>query len=158
MSRMQKSIFVTLFIVAAGAVTAQQKTTISASQFNSLAWLEGTWERTNVKPGTSSQEKWEAVDANHLKGLGVLMRGTDTIFVEKLSIVVKDETIYYVADIKENKEPVFFKFTALSANGFTCENPQDDFPKKIEYQITGNQLKAVVSGDGKTQNFVFAKK
>ncbi len=79
-------------------------------------------------------------------------------FAEKLKLVIKDETIYYVADLAENKEPVFFKSTAITENSFVCENPQHDFPKKIAYQKDGNKIKATVSGDGKSFDYLFEKK
>jgi hypothetical protein len=78
--------------------------------------------------------------------------------VEKLKLVIKDDNIYYVADIAENKEPVYFKLTTITGNSFVCENPQHDFPKMISYQKDGNKIKATISGDGKSFEYLFEKK
>jgi hypothetical protein len=85
------------------------------------------------------------------------MQGEDTVFVEKIKIVVKDRELYYVADVPENKEPVYFKIVELGTTGFVCENPAHDFPKKISYQLSGADLKAQISGDGKSIDYLFTK-
>jgi hypothetical protein len=123
-----------------------------------LSWLEGKWERTNTKPGKKGFEIWTKVSATEWNGKGVSLTGTDTTFVEKLKLIVKDGTPYYVADVPENQKEVLFKFTALTENSFICENPQHDFPKKISYQKDGDKLKAVISGDGKSIEYLFVKR
>ena len=86
------------------------------------------------------------------------MRGSDTLFVEKLRILIRENNVYYVADVPENQKLVYFKLTEISDKGFVCENPDHDFPKKVTYQLEGNQLKATISGDGKSVDYVFEKK
>ncbi|MEQ8361234.1 MAG: DUF6265 family protein [Cyclobacteriaceae bacterium] len=125
--------------------------------FIKINWLKGYWERVNAKEGRSAHERWEEVSDQELKGWGVSMRGSDTAFMEVLRIVVKDGALHYVADVPENPNPVFFKFTSIDETGFICENPVHDFPKKIEYQLRGDTLKAITSGDGKELVFDFVK-
>lgn len=138
-------------------VHAQKYSPEIEAQFNSLRWLEGTWERTNVKPGMKANEKWHVDAPYELKGSGVTMKGQDTVFLEKIQIIIKGNSIYYVADVKENKEPVYFKFTALTPNGFVCENPEHDFPKRIEYRLNDSNLTVIISGGNKSQNYLFAR-
>jgi hypothetical protein len=121
-----------------------------------VSWLTGSWKRTNSRPGFSGFEKWDK-QADKLVGWGITMKGKDTSYVEKLQIVSKENELYYVADVPENKEPVYFKFTALSENGFVCENAANDFPKKIEYKKNGNKVLATISGGGKSVDYVFEK-
>ncbi|HEV8284256.1 MAG TPA: DUF6265 family protein [Chitinophagaceae bacterium] len=135
-----------------------QSPTKASDNFKKLDWLEGTWIRTNVKPGRSANERWIKVSATEWQGFGLNMKGQDTTLLEKLKLIIKDNTIYYVADVPENKQPVFFKLTEISENGFVCENPEHDFPKKISYQKEGNKLKATISGDGKSIDYFFEKK
>jgi Domain of unknown function (DUF6265) len=129
----------------------------SSADFKKLNWLLGTWTRTNSRPGRSGQELWVKVAETSLQGNGVNLKGADTAFVEKLKIIVRDGGIYYVADIVENKEPVYFKFTEISNTSFTCENPKHDFPKKITYALEGSKLKATISGDGKVIDYLFER-
>lgn len=130
---------------------------IKTSDFKKLDWLNGDWINNNPRPGTNGNEKWSKVSDVEWKGLGTTMKGSNIIFQEKLRLIMKDGFIYYVADVKENKEPVYFKFTELTDNMFSCENPEHDFPKKITYQRDGNRLKATISGNGKFVDYFFIK-
>lgn len=85
------------------------------------------------------------------------MKGNDTLFVEDVKLLIKDNEIYFVADIKENLNPVYFKLTKIESDEFVCENPDHDFPKKISYRLEGNSLKAVTSGDGRENEFIFVR-
>jgi Domain of unknown function (DUF6265) len=128
------------------------------SDFSSLSWLEGKWTRSNMKnPRRTALELWKKTGEYELTGLGVTLQEGDTVFVEKLKIVISGNEIHYVADVSENPNPVHFVFTKIGSNFFSCENPQHDFPKKISYQLEGNTLNAQTSGDGKIQEFVFVK-
>lgn len=140
-----------------GLLHAQEKPAVTGSPLKPLIWLVGEWERVNLKPGMKAQESWTNA-GEELSGLGLTIKGIDTVFLEKIRIVSKEGSLYYVADVKENKEPVYFKFTSLNPNGFICENPGHDFPKKIDYQLNGTNLTVIISGDGKSQVYTFVKK
>ena len=93
-----------------------------------------------------------------MQGIGIAMKGRDTVFVEKFRLVIKGNNIFYVADVPGNKQPVDFKLTEISKKGFTCENPEHDFPKRIRYQKEDNTIKATISGNGKSVDYLFDKK
>lgn len=146
-----------IFFLAISTLSYSQSTT--TTNFKKLEWLIGTWSRTNMtKPGRTAFEVWEQKSPNQLGGYSIVMQGRDTIFKEKFELIIRDDSMYYVADVPENKEPVYFKITAISENGFVCENPQHDFPKKISYQLVGTTLKAQISGDGNSSDFIFKRK
>ena len=128
-----------------------------AQSVDDLRWLTGMWNRTNVKPGRTAHERWIKTNEG-LQGWGVSMNGTDTSFVEKLHIVTKDNKLYYVADVPQNNELTYFLITEVTATSFTCEDPEHDFPKKIVYQLDGNKLKAIISGNGKSIDYFFERK
>lgn len=124
-----------------------------------LDWLVGTWNQTNVsKPGRTSHEHWDKMNNNQLQGYSVTLQGTDTVFMEKTTILMKDNSMFYVADVPDNSAPVYFKIVELTPTGFVCENSQNEFPKKISYQIEGTKLKAQISGNSKTVDFLFDRK
>jgi hypothetical protein len=127
------------------------------TDFKKLAWLEGSWNRTNAKSGQSGNEHWTKISETELSGLGLTMKDKDTVSVEKLKLMVKGANIYYVADVPENKEPVYFKLTEISEISFSCENAEHDFPKKIVYQKDGKNLKATILGNGKAIDYFFEK-
>jgi hypothetical protein len=145
--------FAILFVFLITGARCQSK-----SDFKRLSWLEGTWTSTNSKPGQTGYENWKLTVLGELGGVGVTMKGNDTVFVEKFKIASRDGDLFYVADVPENKSPVYFKLTEITDNGFTCENPEHDFPKKIAYVKDGDKLKATISGDGKSRDFLFIRK
>ncbi|HCX22829.1 MAG: hypothetical protein CMB80_23610 [Flammeovirgaceae bacterium] len=131
----------------------------SAQDDNSLEqldWLTGTWERTDVHPGSKGYEQWQ-YDGTMLIGSGISMKGIDTTFVEKLRVEVIENEIYYVAEVPNNARPTLFRVTKLRPNFMQCENPEHDFPKMIVYERTGEQLKAIISAGDKGMTFLFKK-
>ncbi|WP_127128496.1 DUF6265 family protein [Pseudoflavitalea rhizosphaerae] len=154
---MKKLIFFLPFI-AGYLITEAQTVTASPENIKKLDWLTGTWNRLDMKPNRSGSERWEKISPTEWQGWGVSMKGKDTSFVEKLRIIAKDNLIFYVADVKGNKDVVYFQFVSLSEDHFVCENPSHDFPKRIEYKLRGNQLQASISGDGRTIPFLFERK
>lgn len=51
----------------------------------------------------------------------------------------------------------FFRLTEIDNEGFTAENPDKEFPKKIMYRIVGDKLKAVISGGDMEIYFEFKR-
>jgi len=146
-------IITAILLLTTGAYSQQN----IKKEFKKLEWLTGTWMRTNAKPGRATTESWIKESPGKLVGKGVTLKGTDTAFVEKLQLIIKDDAIFYVADVKENKSLVYFKLTSITTNSFVCENPEHDFPKKIAYTLTDGVLKAAISGNGKAIDYVFVK-
>lgn len=129
------------------------------AEFEKLYWLSGGWSQTNVtKPGQALVEQWNKSGDYEMKGQATTTQNGDTVYVERITLLIKDNAIYYVADIPQNKQPVYFRLTALTHNGFVCENNQHDFPKKISYQFNGSELKATISGNGKSFDYRYIKK
>lgn len=148
-----------LFLIILSFTSSAWSQSPVALDFTKLSWLEGTWTRTNgTKPGRSAHERWEKSSEQELRGYGVTLQGQDTIFLEKITVLVKDNAIYYVADVPQNQQPVYFKFTEITESGFVCENPEHDFPKKISYQLESDKLKAQISGNGKAIDYWFELK
>lgn len=152
---MRKYLLSLLLIISFASVKVFSQQTVA--DFDKISWLQGDWKRINTKTGRSGSERWEKISASEWKGLGISMKGTDTSTVEKMRLTLKNDGIYFVADVTGNNGSVFFKVTQIDENGFTCENPVHDFPKKIEYRLTGNSLKAIISGDGKSIDYLFEK-
>ena len=126
-------------------------------KFKKLEWLAGKWVRTNSGAGQSGYETWENVSDLKLSGQGVTLKGKEVIFSENLEVIEKGNDIFYVVTASGEKESVYFRLTEINDNGFTCENPKHDFPKKITYTRNGNHVKAVISGNGKSVDFVFVR-
>lgn len=146
-----------VFTVMTEAAAAQEKPLPAGEKLKKMEWLLATWNRTDVKSGKTAHERWLKKNDTEWAGFGVTMQGKDTAFVEKLKIVIENGRLYYVADVPENKKPVYFEVTSVSGYGFVCENPGHDFPKRIEYQLDGSRLKARVSGGEKGVDYLFER-
>ena len=137
----------TLFISCSGQ---------SDMSIKEIAWMMGNWERTDLKPGKKGYEIWSLENADMI-GMGVSITGSDTTFVEKLSIELVNDVFYYVAEVPGNSEPTRFEVTDLRQNYLKCENPTHDFPKEIIYERDGERLTAIIADGQKRMSFAFRK-
>jgi len=151
---MKRLLFAIVFVVTVAMAYGQPN---AKQDFKKLKWLIGNWKRTDVKPGQSGTETWSVTSATSFKGLGVTLKGKDTVSLEKLSLIIRGNDIFYVADVTGNPKPVYFKMTSITGNSFVCENPEHDFPKKISYKLVGNKIEASISGNGKSIPYNFVK-
>ena len=70
-------------------------------------------------------------------------------------VTIKDTLYLEVSGI--NEQPTLFKFTEQTDSSFVCENPQNEFPKKIKYFLDNKQLKAIISAEDFRIDFIFEK-
>lgn len=122
------------------------------NKFNKPSFLIGNWKRLNDKPGSKTYEMWNT----NLVGMGYTMKGEKRSFQEILSIITINDTLYL--EVKGvNEDPTLFKFTNQTDSSFVCENPKNEFPKKITYYLENKQLKAIVSADDFRIDFIFER-
>ncbi len=158
MEKMKRTIVVILFMPMWNLCFAQPESSQRIIEnFSKLEWICHTWERTNVRPGQKAWESWSRISNQAYIGYGVTLQGADTVFREELKIVIKDDRIYYVAEVSHNQSPTYFELSITGDQAFSSSNPDHDFPKKIDYSLQGDQLTATISGDGKKIDFNFVK-
>lgn len=116
------------------------------------SFLIGDWIRTSDKKGSVTYETWQT----DYTGLGLTLKEKDTVFKEVLSIISKNDTLFLQVE-GVNETPTLFKFTQQTDTSFVCENPKNEFPKKIKYWLENKQLKAVVSAEEYKIEFIFEK-
>lgn len=111
--------------------------------------LHGAWSDTTADGRTIFHEHWSRTgDAEHT-GLGFVMSGADTVFIEHLGIHWDSTGAWYSARIpsQNNGDPVPFKLAYASDDSLVFTNPEHDFPQRIRYAWTaGNAWDVVVSG------------
>ncbi len=115
-------------------------------------FILGNWTRLNDAKGKTTYEIWNT----DFTGIGFTMQDKDTVFKEILSIVELDGNLVYKVE-GVNEEPSLFTFTEQTKNSFRCENPDNEFPKVIEYVLEDDQLKAVISAGDDSVEFLFAR-
>ena len=65
-----------------------------------------------------------------------------------MRIETRDGATHYIA-IHDGQPPTPFKLTASGADWARFENPQHDFPKRVEYRRVSSGLHAEIAGPDK---------
>jgi hypothetical protein len=123
----------------------------------SFDWLIGGWKRSNDKVGQVTFENWSKTNDSLYTGISFTLQGTDTIFSEKVNLLKKGDHWSYDVALPEASLPFSFGLTQITDSSFICENPTNDFPKMISYQIRGDSLFATISGGGQLVHYWFGK-
>ncbi len=140
-----------LLLASCGGVTVQtgHDTTSSPDTIDDVAWLVGRWETAPDEHGCTYREEWQRQSDMLLSG-----HGRETCepplaerepFDEDLRVEAEAEGHVYVA-WPTGQDRTGFEFTSSSATGFVAENPDHDFPTRIEYRRTESGIDAIVSG------------
>lgn len=138
-------------------------TLISCSSSNSkksgptFDYLIGNWERTNGRPGTQTMESWKKLDNQTYKAISVTLKGKDTVYMEHCTIRKEEGNYYYIADVPQNQNPTKFKIVEFTNESFKAVNPEHDFPREINYRVSGNTITASISGGEKQIDYNFKK-
>ena len=123
----------------------------------SFDWLLGKWKRINEEAGRSTYEFWERPHDEEYTGFGFTLQGGDTIWQEQIRLRKEEDNWVLYIKAPADPEPAVFRMTLKDENGFTCENPEMEFPKKIKYWKSKHGIKAAVSNDELEIPFEFAR-
>ncbi len=122
-----------------------------------FSWLLGSWQRINEEEGRQTFEHWKKQSKDEFIGIGCTLKGGDTIWQEAMKLRKFDNNWNLEVTGKGEPQPTIFKLTDMSDKSFTCENPENEFPKLITYAKTATGLKAEISGGGPNIEFEFKK-
>ncbi len=152
---MKNIVFLALFLFSGQFLSAQTK--YNLKNLDEIKWIEGLWERTNDRAGQKTTEFWEIMPSGEIKGYG-LTTNPDTLNYERLALKMTNNELVYEVILKNSTKPVNFKITQLDKNGFKAENPENDFPKVIEYKKTDVGMTATISVPERAIDFLFKRK
>ena len=116
-----------------------------AARTDGLDWIQGDW--CGGAENERIEEHWLSSHGGLRLGLGRTLQGSRTASFEFLRIDAVDSVATYIAQ-PEGAPPTAFKRTAGGKDWVRFENPQHDFPKRVEYRRTGNALHAEIAGPG----------
>lgn len=140
------------FVIGIWLISCDQRAGKEESQKSDLKeksaqfdWLVGEWERSNGEPDKQTYEYWDKTHDTIYSGLGYTILKEDTTFKEHLRLVKVDENWRLHVLSKEQGIATKFEVTSMSQDGFVAENPNNEFPKKIEYFREKETLKARIS-------------
>lgn len=108
-------------------------------------WLSGQW--CGESDGESLEEFWLPSKGNLALGVGRTIKGGITTSHEFLRIQTRNGATSLTA-LHNGQSPTAFKLTASGADWARFENPEHDFPKRIEYRRVASGLHAEIAGPG----------
>ena len=112
-----------------------------------LRWMAGHW--AHEEKGVAAEEAWLAPRAGLMLGLhrDVHVGREKLLSFEYLRIEERDDTLVYVAT-PGGGESTEFTLESAEEHSVLFTNPEHDFPKRIRYWRTDDELHARVEGDG----------
>jgi len=116
--------------------------------------LMGDWKRTNDSGNKKTFESWWRDENGIPVGVGYTMVDSDTIWSESISIR-KDKNAQSLVIKDKSGQETLFKIISESEKGFKCHNPNNEFPKFIEYLVEKDRIKAIISDDKNNIDFLF---
>jgi hypothetical protein len=125
----------------AGVIAAESKTPPA------LGWLSGYW--CSESGGKLIEEYWLPArgDPALMMGLSRTVKAGKTVNFEFLRITLDAGGANYLAQ-PQGVPPIAFRLTASGEGWARFENPQHDFPKRVEYRRTPGGLHAEIAGPG----------
>lgn len=124
----------------------------ASSEFD---WLLGNWARQNDPEGKQTFEHWYKKSENEYLGLGYTMEEQDTTWKENIRLI--EEAGSWQFEVSGEDGMTSFRVTAIDSMRLVCENPAHDFPQKISYSRTGDNIRAIISGRDTEIPFLFRR-
>jgi hypothetical protein len=126
--------------------------------------LIGEWQDVQDSGRTVFHERWNRHTDGSLSGLGFVLSGMDTVFIEHLGILNIDGETLYAATIRSQNsgQAVLFKLIH-DRDSLVFANPQHDFPQRIVYAPDGADhwnvvVSGVEKGQAQTDHYHFARR
>ncbi len=111
-----------------------------------LDWLSGAWGAEI--DGHWSEEHWISPRGGMMLGVGRRGIGSTARGFEYLRIQADNDGVITYWAMPGGQTEVPFRLTELGDQYAVFENPDHDFPSRIEYRLNGDSLEASISGPG----------
>lgn len=130
-------------------------TNTSAGSLPTFDYLLGNWQRVNEQQGRETYESWHKISHKEYVGISFTLQGGQKIWQEDVRLIYQNNKWTFNVTMEGESEATTFVLTQITDNSFICENPKNEFPKKIEYKAQSGKLKASVSADDMMLAFEF---
>jgi hypothetical protein len=115
------------------ALAAACETPATAQSADLPRWIAGCW--SGARGGERFTERWTVADGATLLGVAHTLKGGTLSAFEFLRIVVRADTLVYIAQPGGAPPTEFAAAPAeRSASAITFANPTHDFPKRVGYR------------------------
>ena len=135
-------------IIALISLALTLPTTIAhaAATVQQLDWISGHW--CSSSNDEKTEEIWLPAHGGVMLGMSRTLAGDRTSGFEYMRIVMADQRPAFIAQ-PGGRPPVTFLSTDGDGTWVRFENPEHDFPQRIEYRRRGDTLDARIAGPGK---------
>lgn len=143
-----------LFSTASLSAAAEEAGTASVAD---LAWLTGSW--CSESADATAEEHWIEPHGGVILGLNRSVRAAGGVFFEYLRIVEEEgAVVYYASPVGRAATP--FTLVESGDRRAVFANPEHDFPQRIIYESTGEELIATIEGEvgGETRSSTWSWK
>lgn len=110
-----------------------------------FGWIAGHW--CLEAGGELIEEYWLPGAGDLMLGLSRTVKAGKTASFEYLRIQSKDGVTNYLAQ-PQGAPPTAFRLAGAGTGWVRFENPQHDFPQRVEYRRTATGLRAEIAGPG----------
>lgn len=137
-------------IVSFPAVSAEAP---GCASLDTMRWLLGDW--TADGNDTTFHESWKELGPRTFEGTGVERAKPDGAAKggESLRLVEMAGGVFYISKVTHNELPVAFRLNVCSDGVFVFDNPEHDFPKRLEYRRQPDGRLKVTVSDGAGKGF-----
>jgi len=129
--------------LALAASAALLAVAVPARAADAPAWLAGCWQGEAGTAAANAFEAWSAPRADRMLGVSQTLRGAGSMF-EFMRIDRGERGLRFVAQ-PGGRPPTEFAAQRVEAQRIVFANPQNDFPKYIDYRRDGDRLEARLS-------------
>ncbi len=146
-----------IVLIALGSPQDAQPERATSQDTPKLAWIVGTWERTEGNKTTI--EHWLPHAGTTIMGMSHTYDSKRTYFFEFMRIATHGGRIAYIVQPGGDR-PVLFRAVKVTEEEAVFENPEHDHPQRIRYEKTEQGMTATISlMDGsKATEFVFKRR
>ena len=116
----------------------------TAPSLESLSWLEGHWRGDDE--GVRMEELWMSAEGAVMPGVHRDLFANGRSFFEYLRIELRPSGIVYLASPRGGATTEF-PLRESSESFALFENPEHDFPQRIEYRREGELLTVAIEGN-----------
>lgn len=132
----------------AADITAKEEKQEASGPLKPLAWLEGCWK--GAVNHRDYQEHWLPLRGDMMLGASHTVLGNKTQDYQFLRMEVRDDKVFYVIAVPDEKEHRFQlsgETTEQDDTVFTFTNVEDAFPQTVSYRkATGGWMYITVEG------------
>ena len=146
-----------LALIVLGRPQEGEPERVSSKDAPKLAWIVGTWERTDGNKTTI--EQWLPHAGTTMMGLSHTYDSKRTYFFEFMRIATHGGRIAYIVQ-PGGDPPTLFRAVKVTEEEAVFENPAHDHPQRIRYVKTEQGMTATISQmDGsKATEFAFKRR